>query len=463
MATLSDAATASIQARLANLRYAEKEYWNNRYKSQPCEFDWFYGYTALRKIIRTFVKRNKPILQVGCGNSNFQEGMARDGYQVVNTDISEVVIDQMRCKHKDVPNLRYVVSDCRNMPEFLDCQFGSVIDKGTVDALLCSKDAADNIRSMFREISRVLVPGGVFLLITLGGPAQRLGLVNRHEFDWTVQVCLVRRVPEHKYAPSAPGRAIPLNDTVKPLSYIGPLEVQPDGTVVGLPEPFEPSSYFYTYVCRRSPIVLRGDNQNGKAGKVRLPDGWKATVRAVAEVVGGELRLPQGILGRGRRVRMTSRTNFERLLREKEQELERRRILAARGGSLSQVSVEQLRNPNKHPDHRQYGNHPDQQQDADLDLDSASGQQGGAFNHVMNNQQPTTAPAACPRPKTAQGLTTVSTTQDVVAVLSGRLSSSFGFGGDGAAAAAEGADHGGRIICSSLDSQEGDCGDCGGY
>ncbi|GIM17026.1 hypothetical protein Vretimale_19565 [Volvox reticuliferus] len=278
-----------------------------------------------------------------------------------------------------------------------------------------------------------------------------------------MQVCLVRRVPEHKYAPSAPGRAIPLNDTVKPLSYIGPLEVQPDGTVVGLPEPFEPSSYFYTYVCRRSPIVLRGDNQNGKAGKVRLPDGWKATVRAVAEVVGGELRLPQGILGRGRRVRMTSRTNFERLLREKEQELERRRILAARGGSLSQVSVEQLRNPNKHPDHRQYGNHQDQQQDADLDLDSASGQQGGAFNHVMNNQQPTTAPAACPRPKTAQGLTTVSTTQDVVAVLSGRLSSSFGFGGDGAAAAAEGADHGGRIICSSLDSQEGDCGDCGGY
>ncbi|GIL65551.1 hypothetical protein Vafri_19302 [Volvox africanus] len=89
MTTLSDAAPPSIQARLANLRYAEKEYWNSRYTSQPCEFDWFYGYNALRKIVRTFVKRNKPVLQVGCGNSNFQEGMARDGYQVVNVSCPE--------------------------------------------------------------------------------------------------------------------------------------------------------------------------------------------------------------------------------------------------------------------------------------------------------------------------------------------------------------------------------------
>ncbi|EFJ52055.1 hypothetical protein VOLCADRAFT_56160 [Volvox carteri f. nagariensis] len=193
---MSEATASPIQARLANVRYAEKEYWNSRYISQPCEFDWFYGYTALRKVVRTFVKRTKSVLHVGCGNSNFQEGMAKDGYNVINTDISEVVIEQMRSKHANVPNLHYVVSDCRNMSEFLDCQFGSVIDKGTVDALLCSKDAAENIRSMFREVSRVLVPGGVFLLITLGGPDQRLSLVNRPEYDWTVQVvgCVLMQV-----------------------------------------------------------------------------------------------------------------------------------------------------------------------------------------------------------------------------------------------------------------------------
>ncbi|KXZ54523.1 hypothetical protein GPECTOR_4g588 [Gonium pectorale] len=299
----------AVRARLANVRYAEKDYWNNRYSTQPCEFDWFYGYTALRRLVRAFLKRSKPVLHVGCGNSNFQEGMGKDGYQVTNTDISDVVIEQMRARHRDMPNLRYVVSDCRKMPEFLDCQFGSVLDKGTVDALLCSKEAADDISAMFREISRVLVPGGTFLLITLGGPQQRLPLVNRPEYGWSVQVCLVRRVPDDQYAPSAPGRAIPLNDTTRPLSYTGPLAVAPDGTLEGLPEPFEPSSFFYAYICRKAPLVLRQDNSVPAAdAKARLPDGWRATVRAVAEAIGGELGLPQGILERGRRVKVTSST-----------------------------------------------------------------------------------------------------------------------------------------------------------
>lgn len=57
-----------------------------------------------------------------------------------------------------------------------------------MDALLCSKDAGDSLRRMFSECSRVLMPGGVFLLITLGAPAQRLALVNQPEFGWDVQV-----------------------------------------------------------------------------------------------------------------------------------------------------------------------------------------------------------------------------------------------------------------------------------
>lgn len=40
----------------------------------------------------------------------------------------------------------------------------------------------------------------------------------------------MRRVPEAQLA-SDPGRAIPLNDTARPLPFIGPLPVRPDGTV----------------------------------------------------------------------------------------------------------------------------------------------------------------------------------------------------------------------------------------
>ncbi len=49
-----------------------------------------------------------------------------------------MVIEQMRAKHSHLPALRYVVSDCRCMPEMLDCQFGSVIDKGAASGGPCA-------------------------------------------------------------------------------------------------------------------------------------------------------------------------------------------------------------------------------------------------------------------------------------------------------------------------------------
>jgi hypothetical protein len=49
---------------------------------------------------------------------------------MLQTDISKVVIAQMKERHAKYSNLTYVVSDCRDMPEFLDCQFRHVVDKG---------------------------------------------------------------------------------------------------------------------------------------------------------------------------------------------------------------------------------------------------------------------------------------------------------------------------------------------
>ncbi len=34
------------------VRYAEADYWDQRYRTQSCEFDWFYGYVALRRMVR---------------------------------------------------------------------------------------------------------------------------------------------------------------------------------------------------------------------------------------------------------------------------------------------------------------------------------------------------------------------------------------------------------------------------
>lgn len=48
----------------------------------------------------------------------------------MQTDISEVVIKQMQQRHAQYSNMTYRVSDCRCMPEFMDCSFGHVLDKG---------------------------------------------------------------------------------------------------------------------------------------------------------------------------------------------------------------------------------------------------------------------------------------------------------------------------------------------
>jgi hypothetical protein len=52
-------------------------------------------------------------------------------------DISEVVIEQMQRQHDGIPQLHYQVVDCCALPHFASGSFGSVLDKGTLDAVLC--------------------------------------------------------------------------------------------------------------------------------------------------------------------------------------------------------------------------------------------------------------------------------------------------------------------------------------
>lgn len=50
----------------------------------------FYGWNALKYLVREFITKRKLCLHIGCGNSNFQEGMGLAGYQVVNVRMHKV-------------------------------------------------------------------------------------------------------------------------------------------------------------------------------------------------------------------------------------------------------------------------------------------------------------------------------------------------------------------------------------
>lgn len=64
------------------------------------------------------------------------------------------------------------VMDCRDL-KYPDNEFDMVIDKSTIDALLCGNNAFFNVAIMLKECQRVLKPGGYYVAISYGVPNNR--------------------------------------------------------------------------------------------------------------------------------------------------------------------------------------------------------------------------------------------------------------------------------------------------
>ncbi|KAG2436046.1 hypothetical protein HYH02_011757 [Chlamydomonas schloesseri] len=169
-------------------QYGECEYWDERYSREPAAFDWYQGFGGLSAILRHVFPLDSSLLHVGVGSSRLQEEMARAGWRhIVNVDYSKVVIKHMAELHKDLPQLEYRVADVRSMPELGDRSFDGVLDKGTLDAILCGEGSAVHATAMVMESYRVLKPGGALMLVTYGDPLSRLPYLNE-VLDWDVSV-----------------------------------------------------------------------------------------------------------------------------------------------------------------------------------------------------------------------------------------------------------------------------------
>ena len=83
--------------------------------------------------------KNDKILNLGCGNSRLGEDLSEEGYEdITNIDFSAKVISIMeeKCKAK-FPKMSFKVMDALNMKEFQTGSFNTIIDKGTLDFILC--------------------------------------------------------------------------------------------------------------------------------------------------------------------------------------------------------------------------------------------------------------------------------------------------------------------------------------
>ncbi|CAL0329418.1 unnamed protein product [Lupinus luteus] len=222
--------------------YGDALYWDARYiEDHALSFDWYQRYSSLRPFIRSFISPlSSRILIVGCGNAAMSEDMVKDGYQdIMNVDISSVAIQMMATKYHHIPQLKYMQMDVRDMSFFSDDSFDAVIDKGTLDSLMCGTDAPISAAQMLGEVSRLLKPGGTYMLITYGDPTVRMPHLSRPVYNWKITLYNIPR----------PGFQKPGSSSSR-KSYLEPIPLTEKGL---LPADFvleDPDSHFI-YVCRK--------------------------------------------------------------------------------------------------------------------------------------------------------------------------------------------------------------------
>lgn len=232
--------------------YGDAVYWDARYIQEAAagSFDWYQRYPALRPFIRKYIPTSSRVLMVGCGNAVISEDMVKDGYEeIMNVDISSVAIDLMRRKYEDVPQLKYMQMDVKDMGFFSNDSFDSVIDKGTLDSLMCGTDAPISAAQMLGEVSRLLKPGGIYMLITYGDPTVRIPHLNRPAYNWKIELYIIPR----------PGFQRPAGSTSSAKSCLEPV---PTTEKYLLPADYvleDPDSHFI-YVCKK--MAEKSDYRN---------------------------------------------------------------------------------------------------------------------------------------------------------------------------------------------------------
>ncbi|GLT91455.1 hypothetical protein SLE2022_093410 [Rubroshorea leprosula] len=204
--------------------YGEPQYWDDRYANESAPFDWYQKYPSLAPLIRLYVPHNhQRILVVGCGNSAFSEDMVDDGYEdVVNVDISSVVIKAMQNKYQNRSQLKYIEMDVKDMSAFEAGSFDAVIDKGTLDSILCGSNGRHNSTQMLEEIGRVLKDEGVYIVITYGAPQYRLSLLKQPSL-WSIKLHVIEKFVAGRSPEQPPIREltdpVPLDGDARDLPY----------------------------------------------------------------------------------------------------------------------------------------------------------------------------------------------------------------------------------------------------
>ncbi|KAK8828963.1 hypothetical protein WA538_000966 [Blastocystis sp. DL] len=88
-----------------------------------------------------------------------------------------------RCSEK--MSMKWDVEDIHHM-SYPDESFDVVIDKGTLDAIICGDEATCFPDKVLLEVNRVLKKDGVYICITFGMPENRMDYFQKSPLKWKI-------------------------------------------------------------------------------------------------------------------------------------------------------------------------------------------------------------------------------------------------------------------------------------
>eukprot|EP00455_Lapot_gusevi_P019647 TRINITY_DN2097_c0_g1_i4.p1 TRINITY_DN2097_c0_g1~~TRINITY_DN2097_c0_g1_i4.p1 ORF type:complete len:229 (+),score=45.78 TRINITY_DN2097_c0_g1_i4:118-804(+) len=162
--------------------YSAESYWHLRYTQldTATNYDCFQlDFASFLEFCAQELPRIDPsekrtcLLNVGCGNSQWGARLAELGYEVDNVDCIEAVVERMRASF---PHLTWRTMDARHL-QYEAGVFGVVFDKGTFDGIHTGSSAQADLSQYAREVSRVLAPSGVWVLVSM----------LRHDEVWAIE------------------------------------------------------------------------------------------------------------------------------------------------------------------------------------------------------------------------------------------------------------------------------------
>lgn len=150
-------------------------------------------FQTIEPYFRQYLPRNEKILEAGSGRGRWVFYLRRLGYDVVGIDIAES--DIAHAKQFD-PSIPITYDDVLHT-SFPDAAFGAVISLGVVEHF------EDGPQSAFREVMRLLKPGGLFLVTVPTLNFVRVAIVNRVK-DLQLFYRKLRKIPvlfeEYRYS-----------------------------------------------------------------------------------------------------------------------------------------------------------------------------------------------------------------------------------------------------------------------